>query len=160
ADAKLNLPALRLIKAMALLSQNGKESEALGALNELISKGPADSPEVRQGVSRRAYVLFANKKYAEAKADFVLLSDPAKAASPREATDAALHLAVIHRELKENPQARALLEKLVEQKLEGIAAFEAPFQLGNILFEAKENAGAIKLYERALAAAAGKKEIT
>ena len=150
-DARLSLPALRIIKAMALLSQAGKEKEALAALDELISKGPADAPEVRQGLVRRAYILFKDKRYADAKADFVLLSDPAKGGTQQEALDAALHLVIIHRELKETPQAKALLEKMLNEKLEGIAAFEVPFQLGNIVFEASDNAGAVKLYERALA---------
>ncbi len=154
-DARVSLPALRIIKAMALLAQPDKENDALAAFNELIAKGPADAPEVRQGISRRAFLLFKNKKYAEAKADFMLLSDPAKAATPQDALNAALHLAVIHRELKETPQAKALLEKLVEQKLEGVAAFEVPFQLGNMLFESADNAGAIKQYDRALANPAG-----
>lgn len=155
--AKLNLPALRLIKAVSLLAMPGKEADALAALNELIAKGPADAPEIRQGISRRAYVLFKDKKYAEAKNDFLILSDPAKAATLQEAADAALHLAVIHRELKEIPQSKTLLEKLADQKLAGVAAFEAPFQLGNILFEAGDNPGAAKNYQRALAAAAEQK---
>ncbi len=150
-DARLSLPALRLIKAMALLGQPGKENETLAAFSDLIAKGPPEAAEVRQGISRRAFLLFKSKKYADAKADFVVLSDPAKAATPQDALNAALHLAVIHLELKEIPQAKAVFERLVEQKLEGVAAFEAPFQLGNILFEAGDNTGAIKQYERALA---------
>lgn len=158
-DPKLNLPALRLIKAVALLSQQGKESDALTALNDLIAKGPADAPEVRQGLSRRAYLLFAQKKYADAKADFMTLSDPAKAATPQEAADAALRLAVIHLELKEAPLAKALLEKLADQKLEGVATFDVPNLLGNILFEANDNAGAVKMYDRALTAGAQLKDL-
>ena len=153
-DPRISLPALRFIRAMALLSTPEKEPDALAAFDDLIAKGPADAPEVRQGISRRAFLLFKNKKYAEAKTDFLTLSDPAKAASPADAQNAALHLAVIHRELKETPQAKALLEKLVTQPLEGMGAFEAPFQLGNILFEAGDNAGAIKQYEAALSHAA------
>jgi len=150
-DTRLSLPALRIIKAMALLAQPEKETDALAAFNDLITKGPADAPEVRQGISRRAFLLFKNKKYADAKADFVVLSESSKAASPQDAQNAALHLAVIHRELKETPQAKALLEKLVGENLDGVGAFEAPFQLGNILFEAGDNAGAIKQYNAALA---------
>ncbi len=84
------MTALRLIKAMALLSLPGKENDALAAFNDLIAKGPADAPEVREGLSRRAALLFAKKMYAEAKPDFIALSDPAKAASPKDALDAAL----------------------------------------------------------------------
>src|SRR4029079_8570551 len=86
-NTKLNLPALRLIKALSLLSTAGKETEALGALKELIDKGPADAPEVRTGRARRAQILYNNKAYADARADFLILSDPAKAASPEEAAE-------------------------------------------------------------------------
>lgn len=158
-DIKPNLPALRLIKALSLLSNKDREKDALVALNELIDKGPADAPQVRTGRLRRAALLFSNKSYAEAKADYVALSDPAKAATPDEAAEAALRLAFIHKELKETKEARALLEKLSEQKLQGITAYDAPNELGNILFEAKDDAGAAKSYERALAAAAGRKDI-
>jgi TolA-binding protein len=168
ATAELNprLPAMRLIKALALLGQPGKEAEAEAALAELIQAGPADAPEVRQGLVRRAYLRFAAKRYAEAKTDFAalgaLLDKPAVvpgANAGADAQDVALRLALCHKELKETAEAKRLLEKLAAEKLEGLAAFEAPFQLGNIAFEAQEHPAAAAAYERALAAAESVKDL-
>jgi tetratricopeptide (TPR) repeat protein len=71
-----------------------------------------------------------------------------------ESLDAALHLALIHIQLKETDAAKSLLEKVAQQtdvKLASPAAFEAPFQLANLLFDGGDNAGALKQYDRALA---------
>ncbi len=145
ADARLSLPALRIVKAMALLAQNGKEADALAAFDDLIVKGPSDAAEVRQGLARRAYILFKNKKYAAAKADFVQLSDPAKALSPQEALDAALHLAVIHRELKETPQAKALLEKLAGQKTGRHRRVRSSVSAGQYSFRSCRQCGRVEI---------------
>ena len=154
-DSKLNYPAIRLIKALALAAQPEKHAEALAALNEVIAQSPATAPEAQQALMRRAYVLFKEKKFADAKPDFVKLAAlGADGKFTAESLDAALHLALIERELKENNEAKALLQKIVDQgdvKVSGVAAFEAPFQLGNLLFEAGDNAGALKLYDGALA---------
>jgi len=155
ADQKNRLPALRLIKALALLGQPGKEAEADAALSEVIQAGPPEAPEVKQARLRRAHLRFDAKKFAQAKEDFTALG----AGAGPEATDAALRLALCHKELKETAEAKAVLEKLAQQKLEGVAAFEVPFQLGNLAFEASDHAAAVTLYERALAAAAALKDL-
>jgi TolA-binding protein len=158
-ELKTRLPALRLIKALALLGQPGKEADAETALGELITAGPADAPEVRQGLLRRAQLRFDTKKYKEAKDDFATAAgDLSKPLTP-ESLDAALRLALCHKELKETAEAKALLEKLSAQKLEGVAAFEVPFQIANSMFEAGDNTAAISNYEKALAATANLKDL-
>lgn len=159
ADPQNRLPALRLIKALALLAQPGKEAGAEAALTDVIQAGPADAPEVRQARLRRAHLRFEGKKFAEAKADFAALAPHADQALNAEALDALLRQALCHKELKETAEAKALFGKLAQQKLEGVAAFEAPFQLGNLAFEAADHAAAVKSYETALAAAANLKDL-
>jgi TolA-binding protein len=88
----------------------------------------------------------------------VAAGDLSKPLAP-EALDAALRLALCHKELKEATESKALLEKLAQQKLEGVAAFEVPFQMGNFFFEAGDSAAAISNYEKALAAAATLKDL-
>lgn len=156
---KDRLPALRFIKALALLAQPGKEAEGEAALSELIKAGPQSAPEVRQALLRRAYLRFEARKFKEAQEDFsALAAGNADQKSP-ESIDAALRMALCHKELKETAQAKTILEQLLLNKLEGIAAFEVPFQLGNIAFEAGDFAAARSHYERALGAAASVKDL-
>jgi len=158
-ELKSRLPALRLIRALALLGQPGKEADAEAALGELIAAGPADAPEVRQGLLRRAQLRFDTKKYKEAKEDFAAAAgDLTKPLTP-ESLDAALRLALCYKELKEAAEAKSLLEKLATQKLDGVAGFEVPFQIANFMFEAGDNPSAIANYEKALAAAANLKDL-
>ena len=160
ADQKNKLATLRLIRALALTGQPGKEGEAEAALTELIQAGPAAGcPEVKQALLRRANLRFDGKKFAQAKEDFAALAATQAQPPNAEALDAMLRLALCHKELKETAEAKALFDKLSQQKLEGVAAFEVPFQLGNIAFEASDHAAAIAQYERALAAAAGLKDL-
>ncbi|HEY3319941.1 MAG TPA: tetratricopeptide repeat protein [Planctomycetota bacterium] len=152
AELKPRLPALRLLKALALLEQKGKEAEAETALGELIQGGPPEAPEVKQGLLRRARLRFEAKNFAQAKADFAQAAGKLEPPLTPEMIDAALRLALCHKELKETAEAKALLEKLSQQQLEGVARFEVPFQIGNFLFEAGDNTAAIASYEKALAA--------
>jgi len=158
-DKKERLATLRLIRALALTAQPGKEAQAEAALTDLIQAGPADAPEVKQALLRRANLRFDGKKFAQAKEDFAALAAAPGQPAGAEALDAMLRLALCHKELKETAQAKALFDKLSQQKLEGVAAFEVPFQLGNIAFEASDHAAAITHYESALAAAAGLKDL-
>jgi len=159
AGQKTRPATLRLIKALALLAQPGKDAEAEAALTETIQAGPAEAPEVKEALMRRANLRFDGKKFAQAKEDFVAALAAQGQPSTPEALDAMLHLALCRKELKETVEAKSLLDKLAQQKLEGVAAFEVPFQLGNIAFDAADNAAAIAQYERALAAAANLKDL-
>ncbi|HYG78278.1 MAG TPA: tetratricopeptide repeat protein [Planctomycetota bacterium] len=158
-DSAQRLPALRLIGALALLSQKDKPAEAEAALSEIIQQGPPAAPEVKQAMLRRAQLRFDAKKFAEAKADFAAAAGDLNQPLSPEALDAALRLALCHKELKETAEAKALLEKLAAQKLEGVASFEVPFQIGNFLFEAGDAAAAASSYEKALKAAESLKDL-
>ena len=158
-ELKARRRAAGLLQALALIAQGGKDADAEAALNALITEGPASAPEIQQAILRRAHLRFDAKKFAQAKDDLKLLTAKLEAPLSPETLEAALYLALCHKELKENAEAKAVLEKLDGQKLPGVAAFEVPFQLGNLAFEAADNTAAAASYQKALAAAPGIKDL-
>jgi TolA-binding protein len=154
ADVGERAVAGRLLRALSLELLPGKSKEAEDAYTELIKAGPPTTQEVRQGLRRRAQLLFQAKRYAEAQADLTAFlggKDPQAGAAAE--VEAAVLLAVCKKELKDAAGAQALLEKLAAQPLTGPAAFEAPFQLGNLAYEAAKHADAARWYQQALSAA-------
>ena len=146
--------AAALIQAQALLAQGNKESEAETVLSGMIDEGPAIAPEVHKALFVRARLRFNAKKHAEAKEDLKTLVGSLEEPLAPDTVEAALYLALCHKELKETAEAKALLEKLLSHKLAGASSFQVPFQLGNLAFDAADYPAAAANYEKALAAAA------
>lgn len=152
--------AARLLLALALEAQTGKEQEAETVYGELIATGPPAAAEVRQAQLRRAQLRYAGKRFAEARDDYMaFLGAQTPAAQQPDSIQASIRLAVCLKELKE-PQAAALhLERLSQLNLTGAAGFEAAFQLGNVYYEEGKQKEAASYYRKALDAAKEVKEI-
>jgi TolA-binding protein len=152
--------AARLLKALGLELLPGQAKEAEEAYTELIQAGPAAAPELRQGLRRRAQLRFQAKRFEEAQGDLAAFlggKEPQAGALPE--IEAAVLLAICKKELKDAAGAQVLLEKLAKLELSGAAAFETPFQLGNLAYEAGKHAEAAAWYQKALAAAEKVKDL-
>jgi TolA-binding protein len=152
-------PGAMLLQGLCLEAQPGKEAEAEKCYTELLAAG-TDSAEAKAGQLRRAKLRFNAKHFQEAQADLETLLGN-KEIKPENAADveAAVLLADCHKELKDTAGAQARLEKLASLALSGPAAFEVPFQLGNLAYEGAHHAEAAAAYQKALAAAAQTKTL-
>jgi len=150
-------PTVRLIKAYALEAVPEKAKDAEAAFSALIDAGPKDAPEIPQALYRRAALRVATKRFADAKPDLeaFLASKPPDAM----ALDALLLLSASQRELKDLDGAKQTLERAAKLPLSGRAAFEVPFQLGHLAYEANKLEDAAANYKKALDAAATLKDI-
>ena len=152
--------AAYVVKGLCLEAMPAKEGDADKAYSELIAAGPADSAEVRIALLRRGKLRFNTHRYEEAKKD---LSDFAgtKELNPSDAAEleAAILVAVCQKELKDTAGAEAQFTKIAKLPLTGAAAFEVPFQLGNLAYEAGKHADAAADYRKALDAAAQVKDL-
>jgi tetratricopeptide (TPR) repeat protein len=152
--------AILFLKALCLEGIAGRRAEAEEAYGALIKAGPESAEEVRQALVRRGRLRFDAKRYGDAKADLAaFLGDAGPKADQREEQEASLRLAMCLKNLKETAGARTWLERLDRLELKGAMAFEVRFQLGNLSYEAGENAAAAKHYLRALADAGTVKKL-
>ncbi|MBI3830118.1 MAG: tetratricopeptide repeat protein [Planctomycetes bacterium] len=159
-DLKDRANAARLLKALSLEALPGKEKESEAAYGEMLATGPAEAAEVQQALFRRAQIRFVSKRFAEARDDYnAFLSKNEVQAENPDTLQAAIRLSVCLKELKDTAGSQAQLDKLAQLKLTGAAAFEVPFQLGNMLYESGKNPEAAAQYKKALDAAQGSKDV-
>ncbi|MCZ7643710.1 MAG: tetratricopeptide repeat protein [Planctomycetota bacterium] len=148
-------PAALLLKALSLDALPGKEDAAEAAYAALLEAAPDGAPEARQGRLNRARLRFGRKRFAEAKADLeAYLGAGELMAEDAPRVEAAVLLALCLKESQDAAGARARLERLNALALSGKPAFEVPFQLGNLEYDAGRPAAAAPHYRKALDAAA------
>jgi tetratricopeptide (TPR) repeat protein len=152
--------AAYVVKGLCLEASPAKEGDADKAYSDLIAAGPADSAEVRIALLRRGKLRFNTKRFEEAKKDLSAFAG-SKELNPSDAAEveAAILVAVCQKELKDVAGAQAQFEKIAKLPLTGAAAFEVPFQLGNLAYEAGKHADAAADYRKALDAAAQIKDL-
>ncbi len=152
---KEHTTAAYVVRGLCLEAATGKEGDAEKAYSDLIAAGPADAPEVRIGLLRRGKLRFNTKHFEEAKKDLSdFIGTKELNASDAAELEAAILIAASAKELKDIAGAQAQFEKIAKLALTGPAAFEVPFQLGNLLYEAGKHAEAAASYRKALDAAA------
>ena len=153
-------PAARLLRALSLVSLDGKQAEAEEACSALIKAGPAEAIEVKQGLLQRGKLRFNARRFEEALSDLsTFLGRTEATENDVEAIEATLLAALCQKELKNLTAAQAQLDALSRLKLRGPAAFEVPFQRGNLAYESGANSAAAAHYRQALDAAELVKEL-
>ncbi|HYF50288.1 MAG TPA: tetratricopeptide repeat protein [Planctomycetota bacterium] len=154
------IPTIYLLQALCYESEAGKEKEAEEVYSALLALqkdgsvpkefGPDAPTQIRMSLLRRARLRFQAKRWQDAQTDLsAFLKDRLKTDDPAE-LEAAVLLAVAKKELKDTAGAKELLKKLSSAALSGPLAFEVPFQLGNLAYEAEKFDEAAAQYKKAL----------
>jgi len=155
------IPSIYLLQALCYEAEAGKEKDAEDIYSTLLALqkdgnvpkefGSDAGTQIRMAYLRRARLRFQAKRWQDAQADLsAFLKDTVPKAEDLAELEATVLLAIAKKELKDSAGSKELLEKVAALPLSGPLAFEVPFQLGNIIYEAEKFPAAAAQYKKAL----------